>query len=266
KPRELSGEAGRELVRDIKKARAEVSLKGELTTVVRIGDRYVNAEATIQRGDGRLQLEFTAGKAKGVKIIEQGGSVWQIGPDGKAVRRLPRNPLDQMPPLGKKAVVSVARGARVLGRPTDNVAIKPHPQSAARVEIWADKQTRFPLATDRYDHEGELVSSTRYTAVDFSAPAPEQVKLPKAPSGPDRLQQAEKIDKAKAAEVLGQEPLEPKYVPEGFELQGYYVHKRRRGQAVEVRYSDGVRLLNIVQIKLPGRAEMREAWEERQRQ
>ncbi len=266
KPRELSREEARELVRDIRHAKAEVSLKGELTTAVRLGDRHVNAQATIRRGDGRLQLEFTAGKTKGVKIIEQGGSVWQIAPDGKAVRRLPRNPLDQMPPLGKKAVVTVAPGGRVVGRPTDNVVIRPHPDSAARLEIWADKETRFPLAADRYNHDGELISSTRYTAVDFSAPAPEQVKLPKAPTGRGRFQQAEKIDKAKAAEVLGQEPLEPKYLPEGFELQGYYAHNRQRGEAVEVRYSDGVRLLNIIEMKLPGREQMRKAWEEKQKQ
>ncbi len=266
KPRELPREQARELVRDLRQARGEVSLKGELTTVVRIGNRYVNAEATVHRGDGRLQLELTGGRGKGVKIVEQSGSVWQIGRDGKAVRHLPRNPLDEMPPLGKKAVVAVARGARLLGRPTEYVVIRPHPGSDARVEIWADKETDFPLATDRYNHAGELISSTRYTAVDFSAPAPQQVKLPEAATGHDRLPEAKKIDKAKAAELLGQDPAEPKYLPEGFQLQGYYAHHRQHGQGVEVRYSDGVRLLNIIEIKLPGREQVRKALEQRREQ
>jgi len=250
RPQTLTGDDASQFLSQLPRARGEVNLKGKLTTSIRLGDGQTNAEATIHRGQGRMQLQFTSGRAGGVKIIEQDGAVWRLNPDGSAVRRLERNPLDVMPPSGKNAVVTVTRGARIAGRPTDSVVVQPRPGSTARVEMWLDRETKFPLALYRYNNDGVLVSSTRYTEVDFSAPPPQPVTLPKG-SDTGAQERAAVIDRAKAAQVLGRQPLEPRYLPQGFDLQGYYLHTRPRGQAVVLRYADGVRLLHVVEMKVP---------------
>ena len=249
--RQLAGEDAGELLRAVRQAKREVSLKGELDTNVRVGGQYVAGHATVHRGDDRMDLTFTDGKAKGVKIIEQQGDVWQIAPNGKAVRRLPRSPLDQMPAFGKHAVVEVSKGETVAGRRTDKIIIRPRRHCKARLEIWADADNRFPLASDRYNNDGELVASTRYKTIDFSVPAPKPVDVPEAKLPRRVWQRAEKTDDATAAKVLGRAPVRPGYVPPGYKAQGQYVHKGPRGDTVELRYSDDVRLLHIMQTKLP---------------
>jgi len=249
--RQLASEDARELLRAVRQAKHQVSLKGELDTNVRVGGQYVSGHATVHRGDDRMDLTFTEGKAKGVKIIEQEGDVWQMAPDGKAVRRLPHSPLDPMQPFGKHAVVELTKGPTIAGRRTDKITIRPRPECKARIEMWADADNRFPLASDTYNHAGELVASTRYTAIDFSAPAPKLQQIP-ATKLPERVwQRAEKTDDATAAKVLGRAPIRPGYVPPGFVAQGEYVHKRPSGDSIELRYSDDVRLLHIMQKKLP---------------
>lgn len=249
KPRTLEPEEARALLSEVRKARQEVALKGQVATNVRLADTQVEAEATVHRGAGRFQLEFTSGSVKGIKIIEQDGAVWQIAADGKAVRYLPRNPVDQMPFMSRDAVIEVSSDGRISGRPTDKLVIRPRGDTLARIEMWLDRANRFPLGLDRYSSEDVVVASTRYTSVDFSVSPPPVVELPATSDEVADAFQGHKIDKPKAVEVLSQTPLEPSYIPDGFAFQGHFLHERGRWSAVELRYSDGVRLLSVLQFK-----------------
>ncbi len=251
RPRALNAEQIQEILKDIRKAHRTLAVKGEVVTRVRVRGQMVSAGARIHRGSGRMQLEFVSGRANGAQIVQQQGSVRQISPDGETVRKLPHNPLDAMPRAGKNARVTVSPGSTIAGRPTDKITVKPATQSQARLQIWADKANSFPLRMDRYNAQGQLVSSTRYKEVSFSAEAPTIVKLP-AEATPKQKQTA-KVDKQKATELLGQDPVMPEYVPDGFDFQGYYHHQSRRGDIVALRYSDGVRLLTILQMQQPER-------------
>ncbi|MFO7946335.1 MAG: sigma-E factor regulatory protein RseB domain-containing protein [Armatimonadota bacterium] len=249
RPTTLTAEESHELLRDIRKAHRTLAVKGEVVTRIRLRGEMISADARIHRGRGRMQLEFISGKAAGAQIVQQQGSVWQISPDGETVRKLPHNPLDTMPRPGKNTQVTVARGSTIAGRATRRVTVKPARQSQARLEIWADKENNFPLRMDRYNAGGELVSSTRYKEVSFSTEAPKAVEL-QGRASPNEIETA-KIDKQQAAELLGQDPVVPEYVPAGFDFQGYYRHHSRRGEIVALRYSDGVRLLTILQMQQP---------------
>ncbi|MFP3905163.1 MAG: sigma-E factor regulatory protein RseB domain-containing protein [Armatimonadota bacterium] len=249
--RERVLEAGesQQLLRDIRHAQRALPVRGDVVTRIRVRGEMLSAEARIHRGRGRMQLEFTTGRAKGAQIVQQQGSIWQISPDGETVRTLPHNPLDAMPRAGKNARVTVSPGSTIAGRPTDKITVKPPTQSQARLEIWADKANNFPLRMDRYNADGQLLSSTRYKEISFATEAPKAVELPGTAASHEP--QTAKINEQKATELLGQDPVMPEYVPDGFDFQGYYHHQSRHGEIVALRYSDGVRLLNILQMQQP---------------
>jgi len=259
-PHQLSSQDGHKLLQQIWQAKHNVSLRGTLTTTTTLGDRTLTAQARLHRGAGRLQMVFTSGKGRGMRIIGQEGMVWQIAPDGKAVRRLPRSPISQMPPLGKNMIVELSKGKQITGRATDKIVIRPHPHAHARLEIWADKENRFPLQSDRYNSEGDLVSSTKYTLIDFSVTPPPLAKVPATKDKPGQIYQQEKIDEHKAKQLLGTAPVEASYLPKGFAFRGYYAHKARHGNAVELRYSDGMRVVSLLESRL-GQVSQREAKE-----
>ncbi|NLJ35269.1 MAG: hypothetical protein GX358_03370 [candidate division WS1 bacterium] len=248
KPQSLNSEEARELLSAVRQAREQVALKGQVSTNIRLADSQVQAEATVHRGAGRFQLQFITGSVEGVRIVEQDGGVWQIAADGKAVRHLPRNPVDQLPFMGREAVVEVSSGGQIAGRPTDKLVIRPRPEAVTRIEMWLDKANRFPLGLDRYNSEDLLIAGTRYTSVDFSAPPPPPVELPEAAEEVTAALHGQKADKAEVTEKLELSPVEPTYVPEGFAFQGYFLHERGRESAVELRYGDGVRTLSILQF------------------
>lgn len=257
-PRTLSEDRGQALLSDIRNAQRSVSISGQLHTTIRLGTELVSAEAKVHRGEGRMQLEFTSGRAKGARIVQQKNTVWQISPDGKTVRRLPHNPVDTMPHPGRNVKITTQRGGQIAGRGTKKVVVSPKREAGGRLEMWMDRRTDFPLRMDRYNSRGKLVSSTRYKKVDFSAPPPEIAKLSEDAQSPARG--VTRIETDKAAEILGQEPVKPKYIPEGFEFRGYYLHTTPRRKAVVLRYSDGLHPLNILQMQLPegrGRGEGR---------
>lgn len=252
-PRQLNEQQARDLLRQVQHARREVAVRGTLTTTIRMGNETVTAEATIHRGAERMQLELLSGRGKGGRIISQGDKVWQIGPDGKTVRRLPFNPVDAGPPLHRPGAVQVQAGEIVAGRQTDRVTIRPSTKSATRMELLVDRQTRFPLATWRYNDANALVAGSRYLTADFSVAPPEPVKVPDLAAGDGRRHSGEKIDPTRAAEVLGMAPLEPGYVPDGFSKVGYFLHQRQIGSSVEIRYSDGLRSLSVIEFRAQDR-------------
>lgn len=250
KPRQLNEQQARELLGQVQRARRDTNVSGTVTTTIRMGNEIVTAEAKIHRGAGRMQLELISGRGKGFRIISQGDRVWQIGPDGQTVRRLPFNPVDAGPPLHRPGAVQMQAGEVVAGRQTDRVTVRPSTQSAVRMELLVDRQTRFPLATWRYNESNKLVSGSKYLTADFSVEPPEPIRSPVA-AGDEKRRIGEQVDAAKATEVLGTPPLEPDYVPEGFSKVGYFLHQRQRGSAVEIRYSDGVRSLSVIEFKAP---------------
>jgi len=253
KPRQLSEQQARELLGQVQRARCDTNVRGTVTTTIRMGNEVVTAEAKIHRGAGRMQLTLISGRGKGSMIVSQGDRVWQVGPDGKTVRRLPFNPVDAGPPLHRPGAVQMQAGEVVAGRQTDRVIVRPSTQSAVRMELLVDRQTHFPLATWRYNEANQLVSGSRYLTADFSVKPPDPVKPAGAAAGDEKRRTGEKVDAAKATEVLGTAPLEPDYVPEGFSKLGYFHHQRQRGSAIEIRYSDGVRSLSVIEFQAPDR-------------
>lgn len=253
KPRQLSEQQARELLGEVQRARRDTNVRGTVTTTIRMGNEVVTAEAKIHRGAGRMQLTLISGRGKGSKIVSQGDRVWQVGPDGKTVRRLPFNPVDAGPPLHRPGAVQIQGGEVVAGRQTDRVIVRPSTQSAVRMELLVDRQTRFPLATWRYNEANQLISGSKYLTADFSVKPPEPVKPAGIAAGDEKRRIGEKVDAAKATEVLGTAPLEPDYVPEGFSKLGYFHHQRQRGSAIEIRYSDGVRSLSVMEFRAPDR-------------
>ncbi len=250
-PRQLSEQQARELLGQVQRARRDTNVRGTVTTTIRMGNQVVTAEAKIHRGAGRMQLTLISGRGKGSQIVSQGDRVWQIGPDGETVRRLPFNPVDAGPPLHRPGAVQMQAGEVVAGRQTDRVVVRPSTQSAVRMELLVDRQTRFPLATWRYNEANQLISGSKYLTADFSVEPPEPATPAGAAAGNEKRRTGDKVDAARATEILGTAPLEPDYVPEGFSKVGYFHHQRQRGAAIEIRYSDGVRSLSVMEFKAP---------------
>lgn len=257
--RRLSSEQARDLMRRINVARTTACLTGDLTTTVRVGDDLLTAQASLASGPDRSVLTFASGKYARWRIVEQDGLVWRVDPRGQ--------PQPGQGGIGGQSTMAGLGGRRGLtdlvirqglpgrlaGRTVQHYEISPLGKSKARLELAVDAETGYPLATTRYGTRGRMLSSTVFHTVTFGVKPPARVPVPAVAqaSGPaksilhTRVATAADLEKA-----LGGPLLRPRQLPEGFSLVGYYLNQTPRGPLAETRYSDGLRVLVLLQSDL----------------
>lgn len=261
--RKLTPEQSRELLRGMRQARQSATLEGKVAISVRVRDKLMKAEANIKRGPGVVHLEYESGRFANWKIIEQNGMVWRVGPDGKPQAwEYGVEPGGGGLPMRPNLKVVYVGGGLVAGRQVERYKVEAPHGGRARVEIAVDRDTRYPLRLSRYDTRGQLVSESVYGSVNYTAAAPKALPVPKVATerrhdmGGRRGASEQELVKA-----LGGPLLKPTYVPEGFQLRGTFRHDTPRRTLAEMRYSDGLRTLSVLQANRPSAQERRE-WQQ----
>ncbi|MBD3292891.1 MAG: hypothetical protein GF393_08215, partial [Armatimonadia bacterium] len=236
------GEDAGELVRRASEALRQVAVKGTVRTFARTPEGERKVEAKMHRGDGRFVMSFLGGPAEGATVYRQQGAVWVEREGGQAVRRadvgdegLGRELLERNWTFTSEGTRRVAGRWATLVRGTG---------PGGSIELAVDRKTDFPLHISRRDPRGQLISETTWTEADFSVEAPPKAKPPKRRDRPHR--KAMTLEEIRAAVDFTVH--EPGWLPEGWELQGWYLREGQRGQMVQARYSDGLRPMMVIQL------------------
>lgn len=232
------------------RARHEVTVRGVVETKVRTGGGLREMRVEIHQGAGRMHLKFRSGPHAGAQVFRQGGQVWATGPDGKVRRGAHLHESPWHHGLVKRNYqVQLGNKTTLLGRPATYVKGK---GPSGELTLAADDETGFPLAMERRDRDGEIVMSTTYVEVNFSADPPPEREVPKeaAVAGGPR---GAPVSREELEARMGRKLLLPTYLPRGFELEGYYLRERGRRKVAQIRYADGLRVLLVMEMKPPHR-------------
>lgn len=236
------GEDATELVRRASTALRQVAVKGSVRTTARTPEGERKLEAQMHRGEGRFVMRFLTGPREGTRVHRQDDAVWIEREEGRPMRRANVGGEGMgRDLLARNWTFTSAGTRRVAGRTTTLVR---GTGPGGSIELAIDRETDFPLHISRRDPKGRLISETTWIEADFSVEAP-----PKAESPPKRDRPRRKaVTLQEARGVVDFTVHEPGWLPEGWELQGWFVHDGQRGQMVMARFSDGLRPMTVTQL------------------
>ncbi|MFW5866490.1 MAG: sigma-E factor regulatory protein RseB domain-containing protein [Armatimonadota bacterium] len=245
------GEDATALVQQAARALDEVAVQGTVKTIVRTPDGRVETRARMHRGDGRFRMRLLSGPGEGSEVFRQGDAVWVEREGAERVRRASvgehalRNEL-----LERNWEFRTAGTRRIAGR---RVTLVRGEGRGGSINLAIDQETGFPLHISRRDRQGKTISETTWVDADFSVQPPPKAEPPPAPRD-ERRRRAVSLEEAR--EAVSFTVLEPGWLPEGWELQGWYLLDREIGMMLQARFSDGLRSMMIIQLDAEGIRDM----------
>lgn len=251
------GQGATELVQQAAAAMDQVAVEGTVKTIVRTAEGEVQSRAEMHRGDGRFRMLLLSGPGEGTEVFRQGDDVWVERKGAERIRRASVGEHALRRELLERNWDFRTAGTRlVAGRRTTLVRGE---GPGGSISLAVDQQTGFPLHISRRDRQGHVISETTWQDADFSVQPPPRAEPPEPRDG--RHRRAVTLEEARAA--VDFTVFEPGWLPDGWELQGWYVNERRIGSMVQARFSDGLRAMMVMQI---GAADVRDRMEQRREQ
>jgi len=247
-PRPLDPEAFRLMARAAQ-ALEEVPVSGMIETKVWFRGEQREARAKVQRGAGRVHIEYLSGPTAKAEVFKQGQMVWACGRgEGKQRAESFSQPGWRSELVSQNYRARILGSREVAGRTVDLVRGS---GSWGNLLLGVDRDTGFPLLMERYAPDGRLVAATVYREAKFGGQPPQERKPPAILAA-----QPPELGPPMTAEELqrraGFSILLPSYLPKGFEFQGYYLRQRPRWDLAEIHYTDGLRVLLVIERQVPG--------------
>ncbi|MEA3403278.1 MAG: hypothetical protein U9R79_18695 [Armatimonadota bacterium] len=240
-----SGDA-MELARSAAEALGTVAVRGVVVTEVRTPKGLTKSRAQVHRGDGHVHIEYLSGPAEGMEVRRQEDMVWARGPQGLRRHAQVGDAGWSERLLARNWQFRVVGRGEVAGR-TVRIIEGSGPGGGVRVSV--DEQTSFPLAMRRTDTKGRTVSATTWEEADFSVEPPPKVELPEPAEHVKRGRRRHAMALADVRAEVTFTLLRPEWLPEGFSDEQWFLHDRPRSPIVELRYTDGLRPLLVIQRK-----------------
>jgi hypothetical protein len=240
----------------MREASSSQTISGRFATTVQVKGQVLTAQAKVHRGADRAVTEYLSGRYQGWKVVEEDGLVWRVDPQGKprpgqGLSEAPRPAF--RPGVGSLVVRRSLVRSRVAGRRAERYVISPAGVAKARAVLDLDAVTGFPLAAARYGTQGEALSRTTFEEIAFGGPPPARQPVPdvaqaREPTG--RGLRTQSATEAQLAAALGGGLLRPATLPQGFSPAGSYLARSPSGAIAELRYSDGLRVVVLLQMDL----------------
>lgn len=150
---------------------------------------------------------------------------------------------------------------KIVNHETDLLIISPKFAGRPTKHIFFARENGVILRVEDYDADGVLREIFVYTRISFNAKAvnakwktiEKEVRPAQRRSRPSSLVEAEKI--------LKTQPVQPEYLPPGFQLQGVRSIKRRESNTIFLEYTDG--LVNFTMFEETGKPPQRDSRERR---
>jgi negative regulator of sigma E activity len=182
---------------------------------------------------------------------------------------LPRHPFAVDRGLAERNYDARRTGTTTLaGRSVQAVEVVPKGGGRPVWRLWLDRQNSFALKRERYSVDGVMTTSSEFTSVDFHAQVdPSMFDIPSGYARTGQGGEETRLEVATLERQLGFSVHRPRYVPAAYTLLGGYVRREREGlralrgsggDSAELRYTDGIRILSIVQRPAAPRGAWRE--------
>jgi len=136
----------------------------------------------------------------------------------------------------------------VAGRTTHVFLVQPRRPGNPSKRLWLDQDTGLLLKSVLRNWQGKPVSEMEFREIKIARDLPEAAQQCRRP---------EQVPPRPALPPLGFSPLQPGYVPEGYEYQGQSALAIRGKPAAHLRYSDGLNTISLFQQ--PGPPAFRES-------
>lgn len=246
----------------------ELSYSALSQTVAFIGGKSLTSSAKITRAPRHLCIQTLSGNEKGARNGYSEKWFWRQEVGGRvrpyAEVHVPANEMaaKRLPMLLQNYRVSLGGSKKIDGRTAQAIELRPnHPldgaQGPAR-RLWIDKKSGLTLGIESFNCDLKLISRSTLSKLQIAPPiAPATFEKPQAIFASLSTQnwQGEELgDDFRAAEKkTGFVPPRPTYLPPGFKLDGYGVHRCLTTGTLQLaafsRYCDGLNTLTIYGFK-----------------
>jgi outer membrane lipoprotein-sorting protein len=236
-----------------------ISHSGMLKTEVFLGDKTSSAIVEIQQKEGKVRTNYKSDVSSGLSIIDDGKKTMTIDSKNNTVTISPILELSNDISLLLSNYNIVSKGSeKIAERQTQILQVIPKHKGNPSMKLWIDIKNFLILKREYYNSDNILVSKTFYTQINFNAKINDDIFIP--PSNASYLNSdldAQKTEKDDIPFSI----IEPKYLPVGYILDGYYLFKPPSGKGVQLKYTDGLNSISILEVVPPiGRHRMRWGW------
>lgn len=132
-------------------------------------------------------------------------------------------------------------GEKIAGHETDLLIIKPKHTGRSTKHIYFARKSGVILRVEDLDAAGILRNMFVYNRISFD---PKSVESKwnnlKAEIKPQPWRNRPKITLAEAGKILKKKPIQPTYLPSGFQLAGLYKLQIRGNRPIRLKYTDGL--------------------------
>jgi len=233
-------------------AAKQVSAVGRAQTMIVLDGGEVQAVAQVHAERGKLRLDYDALHRKW-SLIDDGERLVHLDPRRRRAMITPRPGFVLDRSLAERnyvAFVTEEASAVIAGRPTEVIDIVPRGEGPRVWRLWLDKETGFVLKRERHSVTGRRISGTEYLEIEFNVPTDSDLfGVPKGweSVGPSERQQDLSLEEL--SRRMGFDVLSPHNLPSGYVPWGRYESRRGPGHGTmaELRYTDGLRVLSILQ-------------------
>ena len=241
--------------------------RGRVVSIVKDKNRTRVSETTVLfKSFNCFRREFFDANGKLEKIVASDGetediyfpgqkTVWQ-GEAGK-IRDKIMNPDDEWKLVSKNYNLQLKGSDRVAGRPVWIVRLVPALPGKPEIVYEIDKQEPVILQTKQFDPEGEIVTRSYFTDIDFTAETSvgdKDVFRVKASSGVAVKQHGLDPDFLSMKELNNSGvnlPHIPETLPQGFEFESGNSFKVKGSYITHIRYTDGIVVLSLFEGTAP---------------
>lgn len=247
-----------------------VALSGKQTLLIGSESRSREVQAEVlQSGRGEVRIKYLTAPLAGVTVWESADRTYRYNPKRNrltvSVRRDdPESGREQEEQLLENYTARISGTEKVANRTAWVIELRPKGESGGDrwKRLWIDPNSWVTLASEDRRGPDQVLRRTRFTEVTYlpasKTPAPEEFKP--NPEMVERLAQAVRGDTASRFEpeelskLIEFEVRVPKYLPEGYKLQGAYPTPcscAERHQAARLEFSDGLNTITLFECNHP---------------
>lgn len=139
-------------------------------------------------------------------------------------------------------------GEKIAGHETDILIIKPKFPGRPSKHIYFARKNGVILKVQDFDAEGIFRRMFVYTRISFDPKVVQKRWETVKKEINNNPRKDRTITLAEAEKVLKKKPIQPKFIPQGFQLQNIQKHQYRDSHPIQFKYTDGMLEFNIIEV------------------
>jgi len=263
-----SAPPGEEVLRRAMRADLEAAdYSGETETESFVRGGQVSARAHIlHRAPGKYKVSYLSGPQAGMTVGSDGIMAWRCGSKGEVMEVTnetisPAEVAERFPLLLNNYAVRIVCPDTIAHRATWVIDVRPRYPGNAWKRLWVDKEHSVVLRSESYDSAGALRSRSAFRSIEYGVDISDLMFMLPSEASTYSDQQRESARTATLAALggeLGFKPRLPSHVPQGYDVEGYYIfdHRCCEGKSAIIRYVDGLNSISLFEAMpaTPGEA------------